>query len=103
MARTTDCGIAAARVKKAKEIEMRRLRKQSVKNLKIRNLANNQKNLATPHKRGAALSKAEKEVILYTYESFKSKYSAQNLNILLQKLNMFKFQIIILMQWISEN
>ena len=62
------------KVKKAEEIKMRLLRKKSVKNLRIKNLANNQKNLSIPHKRGAALSRAEKEVILYTYESFKSNY-----------------------------
>ena len=40
----------------------------------MRRIGQHKKNLAVPHKRGAPLSKAEKETILHTYESFKSTY-----------------------------
>ena len=73
MSRNKDCGAAAKKVEKAKEIKIRALRSKSILNFRMRRMAENKKNLAIPHKRGAALCRAEKEVILHAYESFKSK------------------------------
>ena len=73
MSRNKDCGAAAKKVEKAKEIKIRALRSKSILNFRMRRMAENKKNLAIPHKRGAALSRAEKEVVLHAYESFKSE------------------------------
>ena len=71
---TKDCGAAARKVLKAAEIKARLLRKKELLSTKLGRIVLQKKNLAKPHKRGAPLSKAEKEMVLYTYESFKSKY-----------------------------
>ena len=74
LARTKDCGAAARKLKKAKEIQRRRLRNKAIHSLPMRRIGQHKKNLATPHKRGAPLCKAEKESILHAYDSFKSMY-----------------------------
>ena len=77
LAVTKDCGTAAKKVQKAKEIKKRLLRNEAIRSLPMRRIGQHKKSLAVPHKRGAPLSKAEKETILHTYESFKSTYKAQ--------------------------
>ena len=63
----------AKKVIKAQEIKKRRSRNVVLKQMKMREVSPNQ-NLSVKHKRGAALSRAEKEVVLHTYETFKSMY-----------------------------
>ena len=74
LAVTKDCGTAAKKVQKAKEIKRRLLRNEAIRSLPMRRIGQHKKNLAKPHKRGAPLCKAEKESILHAYESFKSMY-----------------------------
>ena len=71
---TKDCGAARKKILKAAEIKARLQRKNELLSTKLGRIVLQKKNLAKPHKRGAALSKAEKEVVLHTYESFKSEY-----------------------------
>ena len=73
LAKTKDCGSAAKKVKIAKEIKRRASRNLVLKKMKMREVSGDQK-LSVKHKRGAALSRAEKEIVLHTYESYKSMY-----------------------------
>ena len=70
LAKTNDCGLEAKKVKKAQEIKKRATRNHVLKYMRTKEISN--QNLSVRHKRGAALSRAEKEVVLHTYESFKS-------------------------------
>ena len=70
LAKTNDCGLKAKKVKKAQEIKKRATRNHVLKYMRTKEISN--QNLSVKHKRGAALSRAEKEVVLHAYESFKS-------------------------------
>ena len=93
LARVQECGSVAKKVKKAQEIKKRSSRNLALKKMKMREVSGDQK-LSVPHKRGAALSRAEKEIVLHTYETFKSMYSIlTKIQIVLSKLPNYQFQI----------
>ena len=52
----------------AKAIEDRNLRKKATHSQKMRRIGPELKNLSRPHKRGAPVSKAEKEMVLYMFD-----------------------------------
>ena len=74
--RTKLCGQAAKKVEKAQEIKRRRLRNSQIHSQRLRNIGPHKK-LSVPHKRGVALTKKEKELVLHTYDAFRSKHFSQ--------------------------
>ena len=65
-----ECGRSAKKVQKAKIIKDWQLRKDAIHSAKMKRIGPHLKNLSRPHKRGAALTKGEKEMVCYTYDRF---------------------------------
>ena len=65
-----ECGRSAKKLKKAKIIKEWELRKEAIHSAKMKRIGPHLKNLSRPHKRGAALTKGEKEMVCYTYDRF---------------------------------
>ena len=71
-----NCGEASKNIKKAQEIKNKKLRNSQIHGQKLKNIGPHKK-LSVPHKRGAALTREEKETVLHIYESFRSKIDTQ--------------------------
>ena len=69
-----ECGRSAKKVKKAKIIKEWQLRKDQIHSAKMKRIGPHLKNLSRPHKRGAALTKGEKEMVCYTYDRLLGMY-----------------------------
>ena len=67
------CGQDAYYKKKLALIEENRKKKKEIHSQKMRRIGPTFKKMSTPHKRGAPLSKLEKEVILRMYDDFRGK------------------------------
>ena len=67
-----DCGKVAKKIHKAKKIKELALRNKNIHGLSLKRIGPHKK-LATPRKRGAPLSRQEKELVLHHYDSFRSK------------------------------
>ena len=67
------CGQEAFHRKKLALVEENRKRKMEIHGQKMRRIGPTLKKMSTPHKRGAPLSKLEKEVILRLYDDLKGK------------------------------
>ena len=71
--RNKECGSAAKKLAKARKIKELRLRQKSIHGLKLKRIGPHKKKLSTPRKRGAPLSREEKEFVLHNYDQYRSK------------------------------
>ena len=67
------CGQDAYYVRKLKKIEENRKRTASIYHAKMRRIGPHLKNVSKIHKRGAPLTKFEKEVVLRLYDQFRGE------------------------------
>ena len=72
-ARNKECGMAAKKIAKARKIKELRLRNKSIDGLKLKRIRPHKKKLSTKRKRGAPLSREEKEFVLHNYDQYRSK------------------------------
>ena len=72
-ARNKECGKAANKILKARRIKELRLRHKTIHGLKLKRIGPHKKKLATKRKRGAPLSREEKEFVLHNYDQYRSK------------------------------
>ena len=72
-ARNKECGTAAKKLAKARKIKELRLRQKSIHGLKMKRIGPHKKKLSTARKRGAPLSREEKEFVLHNYDQYISK------------------------------
>ena len=89
-ARNKECGTAAKKLAKARKIKELRLRNKSIDGLRLKRIRPHKKKLSTKRKRGAPLSREEKEFVLHNYDQYRSKiFSVANFNYILTT-KMFK-------------
>ena len=72
-ARNKECGTAAKKIAKARKIKELRLRNKSIDGLRLKRIRPHKKKLSTKRKRGAPLSREEKEFVLHNYDQYRSK------------------------------
>ena len=65
--------MAAKKIAKARKIKELRLRNKSIDGLKLKRIRPHKKKLSTKRKRGAPLSREEKEFVLHNYDQYRSK------------------------------
>ena len=65
------CGREAHHKRKLARIQESRERKLAIYSEKIKRIGPHLKNVSRPHKRGAALTKEEKELVLKLYDEFR--------------------------------
>ena len=73
-AKKNSCGQEAHHKKKLARIEESRERKKAIYSEKIKRIGPHLKNVSRPHKRGAPLTKEEKELVLKLYDEFRGTY-----------------------------
>ena len=88
-----DCGKVAQKIRKAEQVKALRLRNKNIHSLSLRRIGPHKK-LSKPHRRGTPLSRAEKEMVLYYYDLYRSKRilftSDGSVNSLSQKIHICK-------------
>ena len=72
-AKIKDCGEVAKKIQKAKRIKALALRNKAIHSQKMRRIGPHNKKLSKGHKRGAPLTRQEKESILHYYDLYRSK------------------------------
>ena len=73
-----ECGKIARKKQKAERIKYLKQRKANIHGTNLRRIGPHKKRLSTPHRRGAPLSKEEKELVLHYYDLYRSKYSVEH-------------------------
>ena len=72
--RTGECGRNQRNIEKAKKIKIINARRHAMKRAKMSDIGPHIKNISSKHKRGAPLSKGEKEFVCYIYDQCISKF-----------------------------
>ena len=87
-AKKFSCGQEAHHQKKLARIEESRERKKAIYSEKIKRIGPHLKNVSRPHKRGAPLTKEEKELVLKLYDEFRGTYVHTTVSIVFHLKNM---------------